>query len=550
MDILKSGNPVDRKKIVVMSPFPVYPPIHGGQQRIFHLYRYFAKWFDIEVLSISYGIRKVCKLKIAPGMWEIRVPRSNEHKVYEDNLNKEIGAYVGDIALIDLYKYSDRYIDALKNSSENAEVVIVSHLFLYPAVKRTDVKRVWYDSHNVEYLLRKQTLGDKPKCNKLLDRLKEIEKECCNHSELILTCSQGDALKFNELYGVEIEKTVVVPNGVPIELTGFFMPDKRIELKREYRATDELVAVFLGSGHIPNIIAANSIINLAERLPNIHFTIIGPVGNYCNKADKTPNVQITGTLDDNEKNRILSYADVALNPIPYGSGTNLKMLEYFAFGIPVISTAVGIRGLSVENGKQVMICETAEFEQKLKEFEEYSLSERSELVMNARMYVEQEFDWGIIANSTMEYLDSNGILKRPDMGVISDELIRKKNDYLSYSSNAQLILEDVYPRPIMIWGAGNGGRMLLRNLMKLGIKIYGFIDSDAGKEGTCIENLKIYQPDFLIEKIGKEKPFIIIASMYSEEIRAKLMVLGYVDGQDYIEQDIDNSFLCLVSKSE
>ncbi|MFN7173813.1 MAG: MlaD family protein, partial [Thermaurantiacus tibetensis] len=44
---------------------------------------------------------------------------------------------------------------------------------------------------------------------------------------------------------------------------------------------------------------------------------------------------------EEEKLALLRGADVALNPISSGSGTNLKMLEYFAAGLPVLSTPHG-----------------------------------------------------------------------------------------------------------------------------------------------------------------------------------------------------------------
>ena len=283
MNVYKDTNNTYRKKLIVASPFPVYPPVHGGQQRIFHLYRYFAKWFDLEIVSISYGAKETSKIKVAPGMSEIRIPRSRVHMEYEDSLNKGIGAYAGDVALIDLYKHSDRYIKALKKSSEDAEAVIASHLFMYPAIRETGVKRVWYDSHNVEYLLRKKTLEEKPACNELLERLRTVEKECCLDSEAIMVCSKEDAASFNELYGANTDKMLVVPNGVPIELTKFILPGERMGNKKCIDKMKYPVAVFIGSGHIPNIIAADFIIGIAKKMPAINFIIAGQSENTAKR---------------------------------------------------------------------------------------------------------------------------------------------------------------------------------------------------------------------------------------------------------------------------
>ena len=40
----------------------------------------------------------------------------------------------------------------------------------------------------------------------------------------------------------------------------------------------------------------------------------------------------------------LSAADVAVNPVGFGSGSNIKMPVYLAAGLPIVTTPVGLRG--------------------------------------------------------------------------------------------------------------------------------------------------------------------------------------------------------------
>ena len=52
---------------------------------------------------------------------------------------------------------------------------------------------------------------------------------------------------------------------------------------------------------------------------------------------------------DNEKYRKLLYAsDIAINPVKHGSGINIKMLDYMAVGLPVVTTKQGARGLFLD----------------------------------------------------------------------------------------------------------------------------------------------------------------------------------------------------------
>jgi glycosyltransferase involved in cell wall biosynthesis len=45
-------------------------------------------------------------------------------------------------------------------------------------------------------------------------------------------------------------------------------------------------------------------------------------------------------------------------PVRAGGGTRIKVLEAFAYGRPVVSTAVGCEGLRVRDGDQLLVAET------------------------------------------------------------------------------------------------------------------------------------------------------------------------------------------------
>ena len=57
----------------------------------------------------------------------------------------------------------------------------------------------------------------------------------------------------------------------------------------------------------------------------------------------------------------LIAADIAINPILRGSGTNLKMLEYLAAGLPIITTQEDDRGLDLEHLDSAIISEIDRF---------------------------------------------------------------------------------------------------------------------------------------------------------------------------------------------
>jgi len=61
-------------------------------------------------------------------------------------------------------------------------------------------------------------------------------------------------------------------------------------------------------------------------------------------------------------------ADAGLNPIVRGSGANVKLFEYLATRLPVISTAFGVRGTDLQPGIDYLEYEPSGLRQALDAF--------------------------------------------------------------------------------------------------------------------------------------------------------------------------------------
>jgi ADP-heptose:LPS heptosyltransferase/glycosyltransferase involved in cell wall biosynthesis len=89
-------------------------------------------------------------------------------------------------------------------------------------------------------------------------------------------------------------------------------------------------------------------------------------------------------------------------------------------------------------------------------------------------------------------------------------------------------------RPLLVWGAGEGGRVTLEMLVAQGIKAWGFIDADKSRRGRRVSGITVHGPQLLgiLERLGC-RPYIVIASMYAPEIRRTLDARGYKNREDY-----------------
>jgi len=99
------------------------------------------------------------------------------------------------------------------------------------------------------------------------------------------------------------------------------------------------------------------------------------------------------------------------------------------------------------------------------------------------------------------------------------------------------ILKDIAigKRPIYIWGAGNAGRKMLNYVFSGNVNPIGFLDSDITVCGSNRHGLPVAHPDqALVTEQGQQKPFILLASMYAQEITLSLEAKGYTVKQDYL----------------
>ncbi len=156
--------------------------------------------------------------------------------------------------------------------------------------------------------------------------------------------------------------------------------------------------LFVGSPtHAPNLDAACWLLTdiwpeLRRRHPTLTLTLVNlDHPRVRASADGKKGVTITGRLPD--LTPIYRQADVALAPLRAASGTRLKILEAFALGVPVISTAIGYEGLAVTPGEHLLQADTPEdFIAAVDRLAQHRAL-RANLMQNARSLAEQRYDW-------------------------------------------------------------------------------------------------------------------------------------------------------------
>jgi glycosyltransferase involved in cell wall biosynthesis len=388
-----------RQKITVALTFPVFPPRGGGQSRVFHLYRQIASQFDVELVTFTNADQEAFKGEIAPNLHETRIPKSKQHQEQEWLIEKQVGVPITDVIMPQVYHLTPAYMSALKASVESSDFVVTCHPYLLPAIQAVTNKAIWYEAQDVEVELKKCILPNNSVGHELLEMTRKVEEECCRLSQLIMVCSMDDAKTLHQIYGTDISKILEVPNGVDLETVNYVDIEKRYLNKQKLGLSGSFTAIFMGSWHSPNLEAVWHILKMAQELPDVNFLVIGSVGLAFRDELRPTNVGFMGAVDEETKNTAFELADVALNPVTFGSGTNLKMLEYFASGIPVISTPTGARGLGIEDGKHCTVVQLEKFSEAIANIKYEDFLAREMRVEAAKRLVQENFDWQAIANN-------------------------------------------------------------------------------------------------------------------------------------------------------
>jgi sugar transferase (PEP-CTERM/EpsH1 system associated) len=113
------------------------------------------------------------------------------------------------------------------------------------------------------------------------------------------------------------------------------------------------------------------------------------------------NIRVTGFVPDIKEYYLKS--SVAIAPIRFGAGTLNKVIEPMALGIPVVTTPIGVEGLPVEDGVNVLVADTP---QKFADAVTRLMNDpdlRRTISENAKSVIRSCYDWKVIAGMLESY---------------------------------------------------------------------------------------------------------------------------------------------------
>lgn len=205
--------------------------------------------------------------------------------------------------------------------------------------------------HNVEYERLRDQAGDLSPAGYAF--LRQTELRLCNQSDIVVAVSERDRDRL-VADGVHAARVHYVPHGV--DLAAFDRAQPADLRQRHGIGADELILVYHGTYMYPPNLEAMEVLARrvmpALRQRGVRAKVLA-IGNNPPAQSPDPDIVFTGSVASVAP--YLIAADMAVVPLLKGGGTRMKILDYFAAAIPVISSAKGIEGIPAEHGVNALI---------------------------------------------------------------------------------------------------------------------------------------------------------------------------------------------------
>ncbi|WP_435073294.1 glycosyltransferase family 4 protein [Halorubrum sp. HHNYT27] len=288
--------------------------------------------------------------------------------------------------------------DGLDEFLSNADIVVVREPWqmVYVLDHADPDAPVVYSSHNVET----ERFGDIEQplfSEQVRKRVAALERRAVEETDAVICTSDRDADVYRDQYNPG-GPVITAPNGAYEEDLREHRPDSddANRVRQRYGIpTDATVSLFMGSNYRPNVEAAEIVVDVArdleERDHDFRFLILGDVGNALDGRSLPSNVTTTGYVTEDFEAHF-DAADIALNPMVSGGGTNIKLIEYFARSLPVVSTPFGARGLDGGDETHLLVSDVAEIPERLEKLRTDSKIRRR-IGNNARLLAAERYTW-------------------------------------------------------------------------------------------------------------------------------------------------------------
>jgi glycosyltransferase involved in cell wall biosynthesis len=338
-----------RPKLLALLPRHPFPVVGGDRLRIHEVCRALSANFDITLVSLYQDVGRAPHDEIEAAVYSKLVPLY--HPRWKSYIHCFLAIFTGEPFQIAYYRSSAFYQEVMRQATD-ADIVLCHLVRTMEYGKATEkpliiemtdaismsYSRVKFDWRfpnfkNFVYMMEQR-------------RLNRYEREAPRHADALVFVSDVDA---SYLYGADIPSNVIVcSNGV--DLAKFPV----LSIKKNSRKICFIGKMTSLQNQDAVIHFADDVLPLLRKQGDFVFKVVGIApDSFRSRFIERPWIEFTGEVESVAEAASDCFCGVA--PIRIGGGVKNKVLEYMALGLPVVSTPVGVEGIHVTPGEEVLV---------------------------------------------------------------------------------------------------------------------------------------------------------------------------------------------------
>ena len=340
------------RNIVLISGFRIFPSSTGGHLRTSGIAHALARaGYQVLVYSLTGRQGDYTAGRLLQSSYRVDTIASN--LVEETNLKFGLGLLqaIGrrlDFPRVWQYALLARGIvpGRLRSALRNADIVLCDMPWCPPISGPWSSKPWFLISHNLEHRLLEQ---GPPRHRRFAPWMRAIEAAAPRNYRDIFVCADDDRDFFRSHDAAGTLKLPFI--GCGVDPAAYRVPSgtrERVRAQLGLTEEDQLL-VFSASRFAPNVEASVRVKEFcrseADFLARARVYIL-LLGSISPAPYRDGALIATGRVP--EVAPYFAASDAGLNPITRGSGANVKLFEYLAARLPVISTAFGVRGTQLQ----------------------------------------------------------------------------------------------------------------------------------------------------------------------------------------------------------